>query len=229
MEERERIAQQSAVADAVQRTRIVVVDIETVTLDLTNDKGALDAMTGRVVCIGMLIDDGTLATEIVLAGEDERRLITAFWRTVAPSDVIVGHNVQEFDLRFLRQRSWILAIEPSRTIDTRRYYTRDVVDSLQIWTEWSGKKKGVTLHALGNALGCGAKTGNGANVARWWAERDLESIKAYCQQDVRLAYQIFCRLTFRKPKQFPSEVKSVSTGPVGAATAGFAEEDVCRA
>ena len=193
--------------------RVVVIDIETATLDPGNDKGALNAMTGRVVCIGLLIDHAASITEIILADEDEHRLIADFWRIVAPGDVIVGHNVQEFDLRFLRQRSWILGAVPSRTIETRRYYTRDVIDTLQLWTEWSGNKKGVTLGALGAALGCGSKNSNGANVAKWWAERDLESIKSYCRDDVRLAYRIFCRLTYREPKQLPSDVQSVLTVP----------------
>src|ERR1700756_4144020 len=123
-----KIAEQNAGVAGVQCARVVVVDIETVAIDTSNDKGALDAMTGRVVCIGMLIDDGQIVTEITLADEDERRLITEFWLTVAPSDVLVGHNVLDFDLRFLRQRSWILGIQPSRMLDMRKYYTGDVVD-----------------------------------------------------------------------------------------------------
>jgi len=102
----------------------------------------------------------------------------------------LGHNVVDFDLKFLRQRSWIL------------------------------------VDALGAALGCGAKTGNGANVAQWWAERDLDAIRAYCRQDVRLAYRVFCRLTYREPKEFPPDVQSVLTGPVQADIHDLAEEDV---
>jgi DNA polymerase elongation subunit (family B) len=208
--------------------RTVVLDIETVALDPNDEKGALDAMSGRVVCIGMLIDDGQIVTEITLADEDERRLITEFWRTVAPNDVLVGHNVLEFDVRFLCQRSWILGIQPSRKVDTRKYYSGDVLDTLQLWTNW-GNKKGATLDALGLALGCGGKTGNGANVAKMWAERDIDGIKTYCQEDVRLAYRVFCRLTYQEPKQFPPEVQSVSVAPAGANIADPAEEDVCRA
>jgi DNA polymerase elongation subunit (family B) len=215
-------------AGGAQRTRVVVVDIETATLDSANDKGALDAMTGRVICIGLLIDDATNVAEIMFADEDEHRLIDDFWRTIAPGDVIVGHNIQEFDLRFLRQRSWILGIVPSRTIDTRRYYTRDVVDTLQLWTEWSGNKKGVTLNALSAVLGCGGKTGSGKNVAKMWAERDIDSIKTYCQQDVRLAYRVFCRLTYQEPKQIASALQPRSDGPAGATIATEAEEELCR-
>jgi DNA polymerase III epsilon subunit-like protein len=223
-----KIGQRGNRIGAERRMRTVVLDIETAALDPTDEKGALDAMSGRVVCIGMLIDDQKTISEITLADEDERRLITEFWRTIVPDDVVVGHNVLDFDLRFLRQRSWILGIQPSRTLDTRKYYTADVIDTLQLWTNWSGNKKGVTLDALAAVLGCGAKTGNGAKVAQWWAERDLENIKAYCRQDARVAYQIFCRLTYREPKQFPSEVQSVSVGARADIT-DVAKEDVCRA
>jgi len=188
-------------AQASEDRRTVVLDIETVALDPSNEKGALDAMTGRAVCISMLADDGKAAKEITLAGEDEARIIAGFWDALRPGDVVVGHNVLDFDIRFLQQRSWILGIQPNRTLDTRKYYTADVIDTLQLWTNWSGNKKGVTLDALGSALGCGRKTGEGANVAQWWAEHDIDSIKRYCQDDVRLAYRVFCRLTYQEPRQ----------------------------
>ena len=222
-----KIGRQATVAGVAWTKRTMVLDVETVSLNAADEKGALNAMTGRVVCIGMLIDDGTSATEIVVADDDEHRLITEFWRTVAPTDVIVGHNVQEFDLRFLRQRSWILGIPPSRTIDARRYYTKDVIDSLQVWTEWSGNKKGITLDALASTLGCGAKTSNGANVARWWAERDLESIRTYCLEDVRIAYRVYCRLTYQEPK--PTSADALSVCAEESLTSSMQERDGERA
>ena len=204
--------QQVGGSEASEDRRTVVLDIETVALDPSDEKGALDAMTGRVVCVGMLIDDGREAKEITFAGEDEARIITGFWNALKPGDAVVGHNVLDFDIRFLQQRSWILGIQPSRTLDTRRYYTADVIDTLQLWTNWSGNKKGVTLDALGSALGCGRKTGEGARVAEWWAVLDIDSIKKYCREDVQLTYRVFCRLTYQEPRQLAlddeQEVKS---------------------
>lgn len=199
-------------AQASEDRRTVVLDIETVALDPNDEKGALDAMTGRVVCISMLVDVGKAAEEITFAGEDEAHIITGFWDALRPGDVVVGHNVLDFDIRFLQQRSWILGIQPSRTLDTRRYYTAHVIDTLQLWTNWSGNKKGVTLDALGSALGCGSKTGEGAKVAQWWAEHDIDSITKYCRADVQLTYRVFCRLTYQEPRRFAlddeQEVKS---------------------
>jgi hypothetical protein len=190
--------------------RTVVLDIETVSLDAADERGALDAMTGRVVCVAMLIDDGEAVTELIFAGENEQLVLAEFWGAIKANDLVVGHNVLDFDLAFLRQRSWILGIQPSRTFDVRRYYTLDVIDTLQLWTNWTGNKKGVTLGALGSVLGCGGKTGAGANVAEWWAKRDVESIKRYCQDDVRLTYRVFCRLTYQQPKETALEGDKVS-------------------
>ena len=206
--------QQVGGTQASEDRRTVVLDIETVALDPSDEKGALDAMTGRVVCVGMLEDDGKAAKEITFAGEDEACIITGFWDALRPGDVVVGHNVLDFDIRFLQQRSWILGIQPSRTLDTRRYYTADVIDTLQLWTNWSGNKKGVTLDALGSALGCGRKTGEGTNVARWWAERDIDSIKKYCREDVQLTYRVFCRLTYQEPRQLALDEEQLFTTSV---------------
>ncbi len=179
--------------------RIVTLDIETVSLDRNLPKGALDALTGRIVCICLLIDDGSTLKEVAIAHEDEAKILADLWNTVRPTDLFVGHNILDFDLCYIRQRSWILGIRPSRTLDLRRFYTLDVKDVMQLWCNW-GFKKGVSLDALASALGCGQKTGHGENVQEWWAVRDLATIKEYCLQDVRLAYDIFHRLTYQGPR-----------------------------
>lgn len=189
--------------------RIVALDIETVTLDPNVPKGALDALTGRIVCIGVLIDDGSTLKELAIASEDEAKILADFWSTVRPTDLFVGHNILDFDLCFIRQRSWILGIRPSRTLDLRRFYTLDLKDTMQLWCNW-GFKKGVSLDALGAALGCGGKIGHGQGVQEWWAIRDVATIKEYCLQDVRLAYDIFHRLTYQGPRveNLPAQAQS---------------------
>ena len=178
-----------------QFRRLVIVDIETVSLNPADPKGALDGLTGRIVCIGLLIDDGERITETALTDQDEGLLLRRFWQILQPGDILVGHNVLEFDLPFIRQRSWILGITPSREIDCRRYYTHDVVDTMAVWTNW-GYKKGVKLEDLGVVLGCGQKNGHGTNVGVWWAARDVDSIAKYCLNDVRVTYRVFLRLMY---------------------------------
>ncbi len=184
---------------STQFRRTVVVDIETVTLDPNLVKGALDALSGRIVCIGILIDDGTQLEELAITDENEVNILTKFWATIRPTDVIVGHNVHEFDIPFIRQRSWILSIRPSRTIDLRKFYTADVWDSMQVWSNWAFKKF-VSLDALGTALQCGQKSAHGMDVAQWWAIRDLQAIEQYCLSDVRLTYLVYCKMTYQEPR-----------------------------
>ena len=185
-------------SQASQFRRFVVLDIETASLLGSDDDGALDALSGRVVCICMLFDDGHETKEVILAGEDEAQLLIEFWSALQPTDVLIGHNLLEFDIPFIRQRSWILGIKPSRNIDCRKYYTADVIDTMQLWTNW-GFRKFVKLEILGQALGCGSKTGHGSSVAQLWASHDLAAVAAYCMADVWLTYRVFCRLMYQKP------------------------------
>lgn len=173
----------------------VFLDVETTTLDNDNPNGALSALTGRIVCVCTLRDDGTHLTEQTFIGRDEAQLLQGFWRSLKPSDTLIGHNALNFDLTFIRQRSWIQGIRPSRRIDLRRFYTRDVVDTQQIFSNW-GATKYPGLNELAEALGVGQKTGEGCQVGDWWAAGDLESIAAYCRADVRLSYKVYGRLMF---------------------------------
>src|SRR4051794_18469544 len=102
------------VVKPTQQNRHVVLDIETVTTNPDNEKGALTALCGRIVCICLLVDDGQSISERTLISQDERWLLEELWEDLRPSDIFVGHNILEFDLPFIRQRSWILNAKPSR-------------------------------------------------------------------------------------------------------------------
>jgi predicted PolB exonuclease-like 3'-5' exonuclease len=189
--------------------RNIFIDIETVTLNQEDPKGALSAASGRIACVCLLIDDGETIIEESLADPDEARIITSFWNLVYAGDVFIGHNAFGFDLPFIRQRSWILGIRPSRRIDLRRYYTNDVIDTMETWSNW-GATKFVGLDKLGELLTVGTKTAHGSDVANWWAAGDLNRIADYCREDVRLTYRIFCRLMFQNlPERYYSAIGSV--------------------
>jgi len=104
--------------------RNVFLDIETVSLHPEDEKGARSALTGRIVCICLLFDDGQQITEETLVNQDEAFLLSSFWSLIRTTDVFVGHNVFSFDLPFIRQRCWILGVRPSRRVDLRRGATR---------------------------------------------------------------------------------------------------------
>jgi 3'-5' exonuclease len=192
--------------DATSNRRLVVLDIETISLNPTDPKGALDATSGRIVCIGLLVDDGQGVTERALINEDERQLLQEFWGQLEPSDVIVGHNVLGFDLPFILQRSWILQVRPSREINRRKYYTTEVFDTMQVWTNWG--PKGIKLDLLAGVLGCGSKSGHGTSIGVWWSARDFQTISNYCLDDVRITHRVFRRLMYLPAIQTPAGLES---------------------
>jgi len=178
--------------------RIVTLDIETVATTQTPDD-CFDAMTGRIVCVGMLIDNAVSLEPKVFCDLDERKILEGFWANITENDVLVGHNVLDFDIKYLKQRSWIQQVKPSIDVNMRKYWTEDVYDVMSVWTNWSYKYKGASLDNIAQALGLGGKNGHGSEVAHLWANREYVKLMDYCLSDVMLAYQIYCRMKYRTP------------------------------
>src|SRR5579872_7531048 len=181
--------------------RIAVLDIETVSENPGDARGALDAKTGRIVCIGMLFDDGARLVQAPIADVDEKKLLERFWASLQASDLLVGHNILDFDLMFIRQRCWMLGVKPPLTLNLKKYYTEQVVDVMELWSNWrpSRQKGDRDLDSIAQALGVGQKEGHGSDVAALWANREYVRLMDYCMSDVWLAYQIYCRMHYREP------------------------------
>jgi hypothetical protein len=191
--------------------RLAVLDIETVSLNPSHSKGALDGIDGRVVCVGLLIDDSVSLKPLAFCENDERALLEKFWASLGETDLFIGHGIRGFDLPMLRQRSWLTNVRPSRTVDLRKYTTVAVYDTLEVWTNWSYQTKGASLDRIAAAFGCGTDSHNGGawsgnhaeDVARWWAAGDRQSIVRSCMADVWRAYRVFCRMEYRQPLGMP--------------------------
>jgi hypothetical protein len=177
--------------------RLAIMDIETT---------SLDAMTGRVVCIGLLFDNAVNLAPLVICEQDEKKLLERFWGALTENDVLVGHNILEFDLMFIRQRSWILGVKPALAVNLKKYYTDQVVDLMALWTNWSYKYKGAGLDNIAQALGLGGKTGHGSEIAALWANGEYVKLMDYCMSDVWLTYNVYCKMHFREPLGVPLPV-----------------------
>src|SRR5207253_10774108 len=53
---------------------------------------------------------------VAVLGGDEREILQSFWKLATETNLFVGHNVLDFDLRFIHQRSIIHQIKPSREL-----------------------------------------------------------------------------------------------------------------
>jgi hypothetical protein len=95
---------------------------------------ALHAEYGRVLAIGVIVEDDWQIVHQGLLGRerptghfhlDECRTLRAFWKLFqgfnAGHDLVVGHNVLDFDLPFLYKRSRINRIHPSILFSFARY------------------------------------------------------------------------------------------------------------
>lgn len=171
-------------------------------------KLALKPEFGRVLCVGLLIEDGgTVVQQGVLGRDrttlifhlDERRLIRSLWhllRNFNPrSDVIVGHNVLDFDLPFLYRRSIIHNIQPAFKVSFARYRCQEIFDTMWMWGNWRDK---VSLATLAKALGLQrSKDGvDGSQIYDLFMQNRHVEIAEYCMRDVHLTREIYYRLNF---------------------------------
>lgn len=157
------------------------------------DKAALDALTGRVVAIGLLEPEG----EPVIVGEaDERRMLLDFWAQITDatgfSVRLIGFNCHLFDLPFLIRRSWVWGVPIPLGLRNGRYFDASVVDLRNEWQLGDRQAHG-SLDRIARCLGLGAKNGNGKDFAALWAA-DRSKAEEYLKNDLRLTQAIAQRM-----------------------------------
>ena len=107
--------------------------------------------------------------------------------------VIVGHNVNNFDIRFIWQRAIVLGVKLPRWFPKDpKPWGKDTVDTM---TAWAGKRGFVSLDDLASYLGIKAKQGvDGSMVAEMWTAGKHKEIADYCMADVHLTKAIHERM-----------------------------------
>jgi uncharacterized protein (DUF3820 family) len=174
---------------------------------------ALHAEYGRVLSIGMIVEqDGVVIQRGVLGRErqslrfhlDEARTLRGFWKQFhgfdERRDLVIGHNIFEFDLLFLYKRSIINRVQPSVRLNFARYRSRPIFDTMKEWELWSWKV-GIKLGELAEVLQLGmTKTEglDGSCIYDRFCEGCHQEIADYCLRDVEITREIYYRLTFEK-------------------------------
>jgi predicted PolB exonuclease-like 3'-5' exonuclease len=195
--------------------KILFFDIETVPTDRSlQENGLLDsqikldeaeiikklslsAATAKIICLCYAIEPSVSGTVEVLQGE-ETEIIKNFWKLAPDCNLFVGHNILDFDLRFLYQRSVIHQIKPSRDIPFTRFRNAPVFDTMHEWSRWG--REHVSLDSLTKALGIPSPKENldGSKVYPYYRAGKLPEIIEYCKRDVESVRQVYRRLTFTK-------------------------------
>ena len=138
---------------------------------------ALDGDFGRVLTIGVIAEEGDEVIHRGLLGRerqtmmfhlDEARTLRGFWRLLRGFnlswDLVVGHNVFDFDLPFLYKRSVIQRVCPTVELPFTRYRSRPIFDTMHQWNKWSPRKF-VSLDRLARVLGLESSKGRGLTGA----------------------------------------------------------------
>jgi predicted PolB exonuclease-like 3'-5' exonuclease len=148
---------------------------------------------GRIICIAYAFNDEPVRT---LSGE-EKNIIQEFWKIAPRADLFIGHNVLFFDLNFIRQRSIILGIKPTRKIDMRKYYSNDVYDIMQEWSNWTSN---ISMDELAHAFGIPSSKSkmDGSQVASFHEAGRDEEIYEYCCADVEVTRAIYKKMNFEE-------------------------------
>jgi hypothetical protein len=99
------------------------------------------------------------------------------WPTIERADMLIGFNSDSFDIPILN-----------------RYYPGDLtkIKSLDLLVEVQnvlGRR--LRLQSIAEAtLGIG-KSGNGLEAVTWWQNGEVEKVRTYCLDDVKITRQIF--------------------------------------
>lgn len=148
---------------------------------------------GRILCIGYAIDD----EKVECLSGDEREILRKFWGIAKDTNLFIGHNIMEFDLRFIYKRSVILNIRPSRNLNFARYRSDPIFDTMKEWEKWGSQ--GVSLHKLTTALGITSPKEegiDGSKVYDFFLAGKTEEICKYCKRDVEATRAVYNRMTF---------------------------------
>ena len=148
--------------------RKVVFDIETI-----NDflPGKFDPSTLDISVVG-IYDSLTDSYDSFLQSDFGR-----LWPILERTDILIGYNSDHFDIPILN-----------------RYYPGDLtriksIDLLKEIKDVLGRR--LKLDGVSQAtLGIG-KSGDGLQALRWWKEGQIEKVRSYCLDDVRITKELY--------------------------------------
>lgn len=162
-------------------------------------KTALDGSVGHVCCVGFACDDNPATHRMMIDGLDEKDTIRAFldtadsWVPSYGSVTIIGHNVVNFDIRFLWQRAIVLGIRmPLWFPRDPKPWGNEAFDTM---TAFAGQRGTIGLDRLSLALGMDGKGEiDGSMIGDLWAAGEHEKIASYCRADVDRTRKIHQRM-----------------------------------
>lgn len=162
---------------------------------------ALNGGYGQIIVVGYGTEDqATIAT----SGNSEYGILTILkdnYHYLMEKNrglpiQFVGHNVLNFDLKFLYQRMVINGIKPPFDYPISPYSDR-VFDTM---TRWAGYGNRISLNELCNILDVPSPKGelDGSKVYEYYLAGKINEIAEYCKKDVEAVKQIYYKMIFKE-------------------------------
>ncbi len=149
---------------------VVCFDVET--QNSFDDVGGRENFGKLRVSVAVLYDE-ILKQYFVYSEDEAGQLIDHLFA----ADLVVGYNILGFDYA---------VIQPYSNRDLKRLPTLDLMMELS-------KRLGfrVKLDSVVNATLGARKSGHGLQAIEWFRAGEIEKLTKYCQDDVRLTYELF--------------------------------------
>ena len=178
-------------------------------------KGALNALHGEIVSIAYGFDDEDIkcitqgdveAIERFSGAHQDKEIIAMFYSDLHNQIYrheneskkfhpikFIGHNIIDFDLRFLHQRSMITQLKPPCPIPCNaRHGSSDFVfDTMK---EWVGYRGYVKLDDLAKSFHLDSKIMDGSDVFDLVKQKDWITLKEYNISDVEITRNLFNKM-----------------------------------
>jgi len=172
-------------------------------------KTSFDGAFGRVVCIGYAVNNEP--PRIISHPDNEKKILQDFWHVAGQCQQFIGHNIIDFDLRFLIQRSIVLGVKPSWTrfqefgkkpwemekyLSFARYNNIPMFDTMMEWSNWGNQRVGLEHIALALGIPTPKDGIDGSQVFNFYQAGKLDEICDYCKRDVDTTRAVYNRMVF---------------------------------
>ena len=129
-----------------------------------------------------------------------KETLPELWDLLRSIDTLIGFNSNHFDIPILSKYAPVDLVKEYRSID--------LLESVRISL---GRRIRLDWIAEGT-LGV-QKSGDGLQAVRWWQEGEVEKVKAYCLDDVKITKRIFDHAREHKKLQF-KDLGTLHTIPI---------------
>ncbi len=163
------------------------------------------AELNKIICIsfGFINNDNKFVVHSIY-GDNEKENLELFHKVLktveAKNLVLAGHAIKRFDMPYIAKRMMINNIVPPSLINNynKKPWDLNVFDTAEVWGQGVIQESYTSLDMLSNALGIQTSKSDEVNAKMvkeiYYNENDLEKIKAYCEDDVKVTFEVAKKL-----------------------------------